>query len=64
MYIPGEIPIHPTVIDNLTKSRKANYLHKNFKSRTVVKKLLSQKREEKLATLKKIHNFLPGLTER
>ena len=60
----GDIPIHSKVIEDLEKSRKAGFLHKNFKNKTVVKKLLSQKREEKLAILKKIQNFLPGLIER
>jgi len=59
----GDIPIHSKVIEDLEKSRKAGFLHKNFKNKTVVKKLLSQKREEKLAILKKIQNFLPGLIE-
>ena len=60
----GQIPLEPSVIERLSSSKKAGHLTKNFKQKSAVKKLLSEPRQERVASLNKIHKFLPQLLER
>ena len=60
----GQIPVCSNLIENLSLSRKTGYLHKNFRSRAIVRTLLSGNRQTKLVILSKINRYIPKLLER
>ena len=60
----GDIPLSSESLTNLKNSRKAHFLNKNFKQRSMVKKLLTKDRRAKIAILMNIHKFLPSLLQR
>ena len=60
----GAIPLSKSSLEKLKISRKASFMHKQFKLQSSVKRLLANDRKTKVSILMKLHKFMPIILER